>query len=146
VSYGHDISLKPLLRDREVILFERGDVAADCFLDVGDGFFLRGALADASWKAWALDHPVTVFARIQEDLSHLTPPLSQDSILERPERDARGPLRRHPFIATASSALADEMVAQLTAQRRRWRFSYYIVFESVVEAFAPVVERLAGVD
>jgi hypothetical protein len=38
------------------------------------------------------------------------------------------------------------MVAQLTAQRRRWRVSYYIVFESVVEAFAPVVERLAGVD
>jgi probable F420-dependent oxidoreductase len=48
-----------------------------------------------------------------------------------------------PFVLLGS---IDEIVAQLIAQRRRWGLSYYIVFESVVEAFAPVVERLAGID
>jgi probable F420-dependent oxidoreductase len=39
----------------------------------------------------------------------------------------------------------DEVVAQLVARRLRWGLSYYVVFDDVVEAFAPVVARLTGV-
>jgi hypothetical protein len=38
----------------------------------------------------------------------------------------------------------DEMAAQLVAHRARWGISYWVVFESAVAAFAPVVARLAG--
>jgi probable F420-dependent oxidoreductase len=38
----------------------------------------------------------------------------------------------------------DEIVAQLVARRARWGLSYYVVFDDVVDVFAPVVERLAG--
>jgi len=48
-----------------------------------------------------------------------------------------------PFVLLGS---IDEMLAQLAAQRRRWGFSYYTVFESALDTLAPVVERLTGVE
>jgi probable F420-dependent oxidoreductase len=47
-----------------------------------------------------------------------------------------------PFTLLGS---VDEMVTQLIAQRARWSLSYYIVFDSVIDVFAPVVERLDGI-
>ncbi len=38
----------------------------------------------------------------------------------------------------------DQMVEDLQAYRERWGLSYYVIFEPYVEAFAPVVARLAG--
>jgi hypothetical protein len=38
----------------------------------------------------------------------------------------------------------DELVEDLTRRRERWDISYYVVFEPYVDAFAPVVARLAG--
>ena len=38
----------------------------------------------------------------------------------------------------------DQMVDDLQARRDRWGFSYYVVQEPYLEAFAPVVARLAG--
>ena len=38
----------------------------------------------------------------------------------------------------------DQIVEALQAQRERWGFSYYVVREPMMEAFAPVVARLAG--
>jgi probable F420-dependent oxidoreductase len=38
----------------------------------------------------------------------------------------------------------DQLVEALQARRERWGFSYYVVFEPSVEAFAPVVARLTG--
>jgi probable F420-dependent oxidoreductase len=46
-----------------------------------------------------------------------------------------------PFVLLGS---VDEITAQLVARRERWGLSYYVVFESVIDAFAPVVVRLAG--
>jgi probable F420-dependent oxidoreductase len=66
-----------------------------------------------------------------EELARRWPALSTDEILAS------------PFVLLGS---IDEIVAQLIAQRRRWGLSYYIVFESVIDVFAPVVERLAGID
>ena len=38
----------------------------------------------------------------------------------------------------------DEIVETLQERRERYGFSYIVVLEPVVEAFAPVVERLTG--
>ena len=38
----------------------------------------------------------------------------------------------------------DEICEQLVARRERWGFNYIVVHEGELEAFAPVVERLAG--
>lgn len=38
----------------------------------------------------------------------------------------------------------EQMVEDLQARRRRWGISYYIVHEPYLDAFAPVVARLAG--
>jgi probable F420-dependent oxidoreductase len=46
-----------------------------------------------------------------------------------------------PFVALGS---VDEITAQLLTRRQRWGLSYYVVFESSIDAFAPVVQRLAG--
>jgi probable F420-dependent oxidoreductase len=46
-----------------------------------------------------------------------------------------------PFVLLGSP---DEIAAQLVAHRARWGISYWVVFESAVDVFAPVVERLAG--
>jgi probable F420-dependent oxidoreductase len=46
-----------------------------------------------------------------------------------------------PFVLLGS---VDEIAAQLVAHRARWGISYWVVFESAAEAFAPAVERLTG--
>jgi probable F420-dependent oxidoreductase len=38
----------------------------------------------------------------------------------------------------------DEIVTEIQARRERWGFSYVTVLDDVIEAFAPVVERLNG--
>jgi probable F420-dependent oxidoreductase len=39
---------------------------------------------------------------------------------------------------------ADQMVEDLQARRERWGFSYYVIHEPYLDAFAPVVARLAS--
>jgi alkanesulfonate monooxygenase SsuD/methylene tetrahydromethanopterin reductase-like flavin-dependent oxidoreductase (luciferase family) len=46
-----------------------------------------------------------------------------------------------PFVLLGS---AGEIAEQLVARRARWGFSYFVVFDDVLEAFAPIVARLAG--
>ena len=46
-----------------------------------------------------------------------------------------------PFLLLGS---VEEIVAQLVERRARWGISYYVVFESALDAFAPVVARLTG--
>jgi hypothetical protein len=38
----------------------------------------------------------------------------------------------------------DQLVEDLQARRERWGISYYVIFEPHIDAFAPVVSRLAG--
>ena len=38
----------------------------------------------------------------------------------------------------------DQIVEDLQARRERWGISYYVIFEPYMDAFAPVVARLAG--
>ena len=38
----------------------------------------------------------------------------------------------------------DEMVEALHARRERWGLSYFVTFDPLLEALAPIVARLAG--
>jgi hypothetical protein len=38
----------------------------------------------------------------------------------------------------------DQLVDELQARRERWAISYYVIFEPYLDAFAPIVARLAG--
>ncbi len=64
-----------------------------------------------------------------EDLARRWPQLSPADILQSP----------YVLLGTV-----DQQVEDLQARRERWGISYYVIFEPFVEAFAPVVARLAG--
>ena len=64
-----------------------------------------------------------------EELATRWTQLTPDEILESP----------YVLIGTV-----DQMIEDLQVRRKRWGISYYVVFEPYVDAFAPVVARLAG--
>ena len=64
-----------------------------------------------------------------EELARRWTQLSPDDILQSP----------YVLIGTV-----DQVVDDLQARRQRWDISYYVTFEPYMEAFAPVVARLAG--
>jgi probable F420-dependent oxidoreductase len=64
-----------------------------------------------------------------EDLAHRWPQLRPADILQSP----------YVLLGTV-----EQIVAELQMRRERWGFSYYVIFERDMDAFAPVVARLAG--
>jgi len=64
-----------------------------------------------------------------EELANRWTQLSPEEILQSP----------YVLIGTV-----DQMVEDLQVRRERWGISYYVVFEPYMDAFAPVVARLAG--
>jgi probable F420-dependent oxidoreductase len=64
-----------------------------------------------------------------EDLTARWPQLSADDILAS------------PYVLIGS---VEQIIEDLSARRKRWDISYYIIFEPYVDVFAPVVARLAG--
>ena len=65
-----------------------------------------------------------------EELARRWTQLSPEEILQSP----------YVLIGTV-----DKQIEDLHARRERWGISYYVIFEPYVDAFAPVVARLAGV-
>ena len=59
-----------LLWHRQAVVLQGEDVAFDGLADVGDGGLAVFALGDAAGKTRTLGDPETVFARINDDLSH----------------------------------------------------------------------------
>jgi len=64
-----------------------------------------------------------------EELANRWMQLSPDEILESP----------YVLIGTV-----DQLIEDLQVRQERWGISYYVVFEPYMDAFAPVVARLAG--
>ncbi len=64
-----------------------------------------------------------------EELAGQWPPLTSEAVLGS------------PFVLIGTMS---QLVDALRERRERWGISYYVVFEPVMEAFAPVVARLAG--
>jgi hypothetical protein len=63
--------------------------------------------------------------------------------------DGAGSPRRHRVAEILESpyvliGTADRLAEDLHARRERWGISYYVTFEADMDAFAPVVARLAG--
>jgi alkanesulfonate monooxygenase SsuD/methylene tetrahydromethanopterin reductase-like flavin-dependent oxidoreductase (luciferase family) len=68
--------------------------------------------------------------RAAEELTNRWTQLNANEILQSP----------YVLIGTV-----EQMIEDLQARRERWGISYYIIFEPYLDAFAPVVARLAGV-
>jgi hypothetical protein len=64
-----------------------------------------------------------------EELARRWPQLSPEELLQSP----------YVLMGTI-----DQLVEDLQARRERWGISYYVIFEPYMDAFAPVVARLAG--
>lgn len=64
-----------------------------------------------------------------EEFAQRWPALDADELLET------------PFLLLGT---VDQLVDDLQARRERWGISYYVIFEPSVDAFAPIVARLAG--
>jgi probable F420-dependent oxidoreductase len=119
--------------------------------------FRRGGVAPdlSSWRVSGIDEQVQLvreaagerYARLEvnalvqrvvvtddrhqatEELASRWPQLSPEEILQSP----------YVLVGTV-----DQMVEDLQARRERWGISSYTVFEPYIDAFAPVVARLAG--
>jgi probable F420-dependent oxidoreductase len=52
-----------------------------------------------------------------------------------------GEILQSPYVLIGT---VDQMVEDLKLRRERWGISYYVIFEPYLDAFAPVVARLAG--
>ena len=50
-------------------------------------------------------------------------------------------IRQSPFVLVGS---VEQIIEALEERRERWGISYYVIFERDMDAFAPVVARLAG--
>jgi len=71
------------------------------------------------------DHP----RQAAEELARRWTQLSPEAILQS------------PYVLIGP---VDKLIEDLRARRERWGMSYYVIFEPYVDAFAPVVARLAG--
>jgi hypothetical protein len=85
-----------ILRDGQVVDFQRAHVRLDGFLDIGQRGILRFALGDAAGEAGALGDPETIFPAIDENLSHTF--IMPDSV---GDGDSRGYSRSSTIVAPA---------------------------------------------
>jgi probable F420-dependent oxidoreductase len=160
----HTIHPRPVQRPRPPILvggngrrlLTLAAAEADIVGLTGITFIRDGAAPEVSgFRASAVDERVQLVrgaagARVEAlELNALV----QRVIVTEDRRGAADELARRWTALTADDILAspfallgsvDEIAAQLVARRARWGISYYVVFEDVVDVFAPVVERLAG--
>jgi hypothetical protein len=136
----------PLLRGRPTswvspgITFRRGGVVPDIsgwrvpgvdkrmqlVRDVAGERYARLELNALVQRVVVTDHP----RQAAEELARRWTQLSPEEILQSP----------YVLLGTV-----DKLIEDLLARRERWGISYYIIFEPYVDAFAPVVARLARV-
>src|SRR5262249_6957184 len=162
---GHVIGPLPVQKPRPpIILAGNGPrlltLAAQQADIVGlSGMTLRrgGTAFDVSrWKGAAVDESIALLraAAGEERFARL----ELNALLQRVvvSDDRRGAVealtRAWPSVGAADMVespyvlvgTVDQMVEDLCARRARWGISYYVVHEPYMDAFAPVVARLAG--
>jgi probable F420-dependent oxidoreductase len=93
--------------------------------DVAGDRYSRLELNALVQRVVVTDHP----RQAAEELARRWTQLSPEEILQSP----------YVLIGTVEKLFED-----LHARRERWGISYYVIFEPYVDAFAPVVARLAG--
>jgi probable F420-dependent oxidoreductase len=119
--------------------------------------FREGGTASdlAGWKAAAVDERIRLVcetAGARYDRLELNA-LVQRVVVTDNRRQAADELARRWSQLTPEDLLespyvligtVDQLVEDLRLRRERWGISYYVIFESYFEAFAPVVAQLAG--
>ena len=93
--------------------------------DVAGERYARLELNALVQRVVVTDHP----RHAAEELARRWTQLDPEEILQSP----------YVLIGTVEKLFED-----LHARRERWGISYYVIFEPYVDAFAPVVARLAG--
>ena len=122
---GHQINLLRQLRTNG-ILKGPGESNDRRGRDAGLGEGYAGLELNALvQRVVVTDHP----RQAAEELAGRWTQLSPDEILQSP----------YVLIGTV-----DKLIEDLHARRESWGISYYVIFEPYVDAFAPVVARLAG--
>jgi probable F420-dependent oxidoreductase len=110
----------------------------------------------SGWRASSVDERVRLVREVAGAERHAKLELSalvQRVVVTPDRRRAAGELTSRWTELTPDEILqspyvligtVDQMVEDLLARRERWGISYYAIFEPYLEAFAPVVARLAG--
>jgi probable F420-dependent oxidoreductase len=119
--------------------------------------FARGGVAPdvSGFRAAAVDERVRLLrdaAGGRFDDLELSVLIQRVIVTEDRDGAAEELARRWPALSAADILASpfvligtiDEIVAQLSARRARWGISYCVVFESAIDAFAPIVDRLTG--
>jgi len=64
-----------------------------------------------------------------------------EELMSRWPQLSAGEILQSPYVLIGT---VHQIVDDILARRERWGFSYYVVQEPYLDAFAPVVARLAG--
>jgi len=122
----------------------------------GIAFRRSGAVRDVSdWKAAVVDERVRLVREVAGDRFDCIElnALVQRVVVTDDRRKAAEELARRweqlnpaeilesPYVLIGT---VEQVVEALRARRERWFISYYVIFEPYIDAFAPVVARLAG--
>ena len=122
----------------------------------GIAFRRSGAVRDVSdWKAAVVDERVRLVREVAGDRFDCIElnALVQRVVVTDDRRKAAKELARRweqlnpaeilesPYVLIGT---VEQVVEALRARRERWSISYYVIFEPYIDAFAPVVARLAG--
>ena len=121
--------------------------------------FRRGGTAPpdlSGWKASSVDERVQLVREVagaeryaQLELNALVQRVvvtddrskAAEELTSRWSQLTPGEILQCPYVLIGT---VDQMVEDLKLRRERWGISYYVIFEPYLDAFAPVVARLAG--
>ena len=122
----------------------------------GIAFRRGGAVRDVSdWKAAVVDERVQLVREAAGDrydcleLNALVQRVvvtddrrtAAEELARRWDQLSPEEIRESPYVLIGT---VEQLVEDLQARRARWGISYYVIFEPYIDAFAPVVSRLAG--
>ena len=161
---GHTIHPLPLQRPRPPILIGGNGrriltlaaKEADMVGLTGITFRAGGTEPDLSaWKTAAVDERVRLVreaAGERYDRLELSALVQRVVVTDNPRQAAEELASRWTQLSVeeilqspyALIGTTDHLVEELRRRRERWGISYYVIFEPYMDAFAPVVARLAG--
>lgn len=161
---GHTIHPLPVQRPRPPILIGGNGrriltlAAKEADIVGFSGITFRGGGTEpdlSAWKTAAVDERVRLVreaAGDRYDRLELSALVQRVVVTDNPRQAAEELASRWTQLSVeeilqspyALIGTADHLVEELRRRRDRWGISYYVIFEPYMDAFAPVVARLAG--
>jgi hypothetical protein len=72
-SYSNDHCIKSFVRNWKIIFSKRRNITIYCFFNICYCFFFCLSLTNTARQTWTFCDEISVFARINNDLSHISP-------------------------------------------------------------------------